>query len=69
MSCRTTPHLFDPRRADEGIAPSRRRYERAREICAVCPALAPCRSWAMTVPTTALGGLLPNERLAPKIAR
>lgn len=63
-ACRTAdPELFFP--VGKG-APSKRQENEAKKVCADCPVLADCLSWALTqgMDVGVFGGLNADERRA-----
>lgn len=64
--CRTTsPEVFFHPEGERGPA-RRRRDERAKEVCAVCPVLEQCRTHALALrePYGVWGGMTEDERAA-----
>ncbi len=68
-ACRTAdPELFFPDPTAGGGA-AQKRYKQAKAICATCPVVAECLSWALTAAPAGMdygvwGGLAPDERRA-----
>lgn len=62
--CTDHAELFDPQAPGEDRATCRRRHEQAAALCATCPAVGLCRTWALTQPRDltrhVIGGIRPR---------
>ncbi|WP_419232434.1 WhiB family transcriptional regulator [Gordonia sp. CPCC 205515] len=63
--CTSAPHLFDPRGQGEPREDWRERQAQAATLCASCPALSACQTWALTQPPHARDHVLGGHTPAP----
>ena len=49
--CRNRHHLFDERGPDEPEDVAEQRHQQALGLCRICPALASCETWYLTLPS------------------
>ncbi|MAU83881.1 MAG: transcriptional regulator [Gordonia sp.] len=68
-ACVGSADLFDPRANGEAVEDATYRHQRAAALCARCPVLDACRSWADTQPDldrSVIGGRLPDQPGRPR---